>query len=611
MAVLIRGTRWKETLGILDGATKNAMSACSNHGEKEAEMATHEIGTTRNLAGKALRMLCALALVTMLMPMVPTARGEAYASNLTMPTKGSDPYYIDQTGRFLTGGIFEREYLSWKYTFTATGDQPGDTLTYTLIDEEYPNGYTWGFFDDADSNFRWRAVIAYGEPGGPATIVASGGTMHNNVHKMPVGDQVIEYTLDESDAGRTFYACIYSEDLGGYLCERSNTSFLGDFNLHTVTFEDWDGTVLKTEQVVAGEVATAPENPAREDCAFAGWDKSFDCVEDDMTVTAIYHVLSIEVNEGPCVFDGTELEPEVEVSLDGAPVEDGYEIAYSDNLHAGTATVKASYKTGAGTCVARTTFDIEKAHATNVLAEAAEESFIYDGEPHVPEVVASIDGNVLDGLVCSAPDDVVNAGEKTITVTCPDFDGIATASYRIEPAELNALELAKTTTTFNSKPQKPTVSMVSANSRPVPASDYTLSYYRSGKATGDFKSAGRLTVEATATSPNYTGSTSATCTIAKASPVITAKATSRKVRASATKKKAHSLSMGVKTTLGGKLSYSVVKKSRFITFKHGKATLKKGAKPGVHSIKVKAVTKATGNLKATSKTFTLTFLVRR
>jgi len=57
---------------------------------------------------------------------------------------------------------------------------------------------------------------------------------------------------------------------------------------HTVTFEDWDGTELKAEQVEHGQAATAPANPVRENYYFIGWDNDFSYVTEDLVVTAMY-----------------------------------------------------------------------------------------------------------------------------------------------------------------------------------------------------------------------------------------------------------------------------------------------------------------------------------
>lgn len=57
----------------------------------------------------------------------------------------------------------------------------------------------------------------------------------------------------------------------------------------TVKFLGADGTLLATETVEWGKAATAPEPPeAPEGYMFAGWDKAFDCVKSDLTVTAVY-----------------------------------------------------------------------------------------------------------------------------------------------------------------------------------------------------------------------------------------------------------------------------------------------------------------------------------
>ncbi len=57
---------------------------------------------------------------------------------------------------------------------------------------------------------------------------------------------------------------------------------------YTVRFVDWNGTVIKTEEVEYGKSATAPETPAREGFEFTGWDTEFGYVTGDLTVTAQY-----------------------------------------------------------------------------------------------------------------------------------------------------------------------------------------------------------------------------------------------------------------------------------------------------------------------------------
>ncbi len=57
---------------------------------------------------------------------------------------------------------------------------------------------------------------------------------------------------------------------------------------YTVTFVDENGVTIKTETVIHGKAATAPEAPLREDTIFKEWDKAFDSVKENLTVTAVY-----------------------------------------------------------------------------------------------------------------------------------------------------------------------------------------------------------------------------------------------------------------------------------------------------------------------------------
>ena len=57
---------------------------------------------------------------------------------------------------------------------------------------------------------------------------------------------------------------------------------------YTVTFKDYNDTILKTESVESGKSATAPQSPVREGYIFSGWDKKFDNVTNDITVNAMY-----------------------------------------------------------------------------------------------------------------------------------------------------------------------------------------------------------------------------------------------------------------------------------------------------------------------------------
>uniref|UniRef100_UPI0018906864 Ig-like domain-containing protein n=1 Tax=Aliidiomarina indica TaxID=2749147 RepID=UPI0018906864 len=76
-------------------------------------------------------------------------------------------------------------------------------------------------------------------------------------------------------------------------------------NTYTVTFQDHDGSVLDTQTVEHGSAATAPADPTREGYTFTGWDVSFSEITSDLTVTAEYEINTYTVTF--INYDGAEL----------------------------------------------------------------------------------------------------------------------------------------------------------------------------------------------------------------------------------------------------------------------------------------------------------------
>ena len=69
-----------------------------------------------------------------------------------------------------------------------------------------------------------------------------------------------------------------------------DTNLVAEFGnkKYTVSFVDYDGRVIKTQQVERGNSAKAPSHPNRDGWLFTGWDKNYDNITSDLTVTAKY-----------------------------------------------------------------------------------------------------------------------------------------------------------------------------------------------------------------------------------------------------------------------------------------------------------------------------------
>ena len=59
---------------------------------------------------------------------------------------------------------------------------------------------------------------------------------------------------------------------------------------YTITFQDWDNAVLKTETVMHGANATPPADPSRTGYTFTGWSGSYSNVQAVATITALYDI---------------------------------------------------------------------------------------------------------------------------------------------------------------------------------------------------------------------------------------------------------------------------------------------------------------------------------
>ena len=111
---------------------------------------------------------------------------------------------------------------------------------------------------------------------------------------------------------------------------RENIDAVAGYNpdVFVVRFEDFDGTLLGTDEVLYGGDATPPSAPTREGYDFTGWSPRYDNVTGNMTVVAEYTIQTVTVTF--VNFDGTVIDTQTVDWNTGAtapevPQRDGFE----------------------------------------------------------------------------------------------------------------------------------------------------------------------------------------------------------------------------------------------------------------------------------------------
>ena len=117
-----------------------------------------------------------------------------------------------------------------------------------------------------------------------------------------------------------------------------------------VTFVDWNDEVLKEEEVVYAQDATAPEAPTREGYDFTGWNGTYTNVTSDVTVKAEYKAKEFTVNFVD--WDESEIKTEKVLYAQDAtapeePTREGYDFTGWNGTYTDVrrdVTVKAEYE---------------------------------------------------------------------------------------------------------------------------------------------------------------------------------------------------------------------------------------------------------------------------
>lgn len=212
---------------------------------------------------------------------------------------GEKPVYSpDPTKASTTQSVFT--FSGWSPAVQIVTDKSVKTFTATY--SASPRPYTITFYDEDGVTVRQQSTFTYG-----STPVYSGAALTKKATD--------EYTYTFSGwspkigtvTGDAQYSAVYSAKK----------------NKYTVTFEDYDGTPLKVQDVEYGSSATPPTSPTREGYTFRGWQGSYTSVKKAVTVTATYDINKYTIqfkNYDGSLLDEQVCEYGVKPSYAGTPV---------------------------------------------------------------------------------------------------------------------------------------------------------------------------------------------------------------------------------------------------------------------------------------------------
>ena len=189
-------------------------------------------------------------------------------------------------------------------------DKPFDKVTEDMtVTAQYAiNTYTVRFFDYTGTvQIGETQIVNWGGAATPVTPPARTGFTFTG-WTLTGDDDTVETSLDNV---------------------RENIDAVATYALNrfTVTFLNYDGSVLGTVRVPYGGAATAPEVPEREGYTFTGWDTPFDNVTSDLTVTALFRINTYTVtfmNYDGTVLSTQTVEWNTAATAPGVPEREGY-----------------------------------------------------------------------------------------------------------------------------------------------------------------------------------------------------------------------------------------------------------------------------------------------
>ena len=276
-------------------------------------------------------------------------------------------------------------------TGAENGEALSDALTFTVPKVFNKNTlYTWDGQDLADEQIKDGTILVL--------------TADISETATP-GNYSIGFTYSEGDIIDNSLLPVNVDISEGNINVSSPTSL----NQYTVTFKDFDGSVLKTEIVEEGYSATPPTNPTRAGYVFTGWSNDFTNITQNTTVIAEYRVLN---------------EPTISIgSISGQPGEIiNVPVYIINNPGVLGMTLKCNYNDSAFTIIGATNGDAVSDVLTFTVPKVfnKDTQYTWDGQDLPPEYIK--DGTIL--LLKIKISETATMGDYPISFTCSDGDVI-------------------------------------------------------------------------------------------------------------------------------------------------------------------------------------------
>ena len=249
-----------------------------------------------------------------------TLKGYALEGSDDFTEQGFE-YWADSRVKHNKPGIRFKSQLGEKQTVVATGI----LMQVTLTDLDQGTTYKYRTFAKFGDQVAYGPEMSFTTQGEWVAFTVTFLDKDGNViatQEVEPGDNVVAPDAPKVD-GYKFIS--WDKDLTNV---QSNMTVTAQYAVaYTVRFVDWDGELLKNEQVAKGKDATPPEDPVRTGYNFTGWDKDYTNVQSDLTVTAQYKIKTFTVR----FLDWNDTELKVETVEYGksatapeAPTREGY-----------------------------------------------------------------------------------------------------------------------------------------------------------------------------------------------------------------------------------------------------------------------------------------------